>query len=108
MKFFEIHLYLPTARFCSKNEPPFWKKFLYLPTATLRLKNETPICKKYEIFGANFVSSGDEVNPYTSNHWERPKGTPVYKNNSDPVGPKFVSVIFDFVHSHSLPLFAML
>jgi hypothetical protein len=55
----------------------------------LRLKNETPICKKYEIFGANFVSTGDEVNPYTSNHWERPKGTPVYKNTSDPVGPKF-------------------
>ena len=58
--------------------------------------------------GINFVSSGDEVNPYTSNHWERPKGTPVYKNNLDPVGPKFISVIFEFVHSHSLPLFAML
>jgi hypothetical protein len=102
-----ISTYLLHA-FARKTNPLFEKKFLYLPTATLRLKNETPICKKYEIFGANFVSSGDEVNPYTSNHWERPKGTPVYKNNSDPVGPKFISMIFEFVHSHSLPLFAML
>ena len=30
-------------------------------------------------FDTNFVPTGDEVNPYISNQWERPKGTPIEK-----------------------------
>ena len=73
---------LPTADFCIKNETPGMKFFeksfsTYLPHAFHRKTNPLFAKNMKFSFGTNFVPTGYEVNSYTSNQWESPKGASV-------------------------------
>ena len=75
-----------------QNGGPLDRKTLTFTYCTVLAEKRTPFCKNMNFsWWPNFVSSGDEVKPYTSNQWEGPKSNPIAKKYFIPTGDEFNS-----------------
>jgi len=83
------------------------KKVSLLTYRTLFIEKRTPFSQKNMkfSFGTNFVPTGYEVNSYTSNQWESPKGAPQMKNILSPVATNLLPSLVTTGKPQKVPLF---